>query len=679
MKKLAFSMIFMLVSVLCHAATYYWVGGSGVWGTSASFASSSGGTGAVLSPTTGDILIFDANSGNPTVTVTGLSIAIAQIQLSGGTTVTLNGIASSLALSGDLTIAGSCTLNDGGNIIVVSGNLAGSGTHAGLGRIRIAANSRTVAANLTLGNLQIQSTTFNGNVTINGDLLHTGTSTANGNTVTIGGNLIAYSNTSTLNTGSSGKWVLTGSSTNQSVANIILSASTGTGYVVGDVINFTPPPAGGITAVGVVTSVTSGTIAGVGITDPGSGYTSAPTVTGITSTAGTGAVLSNITVALSTSTVKYTAGRVNTIVENLELNNSNGSFQVANNRTFTISGNLNFNAGNTNGILAANASSSLVIGNGGNTTVTMAATNAIGTVTSSSGNLTINSSTTVGTLYFDQTNFNTTNRFSQFTLTAGNVTLGNTLHTNSNFTLTAGTLTIGADAGLLINTANVTRTSGVINASNTGSTIRFTSNTSFTIPSGLFNPATVTNMVDSATSSGTITHTFGSAISVTNYKLAISGSATFSVANSSNLTIASGGSITRQRTTSTGTVSLGSAPTFAGTASVHYLGSQAMTTGVELPASSGVLTDLTINNSAGITLNAAATVNGSLYLYSGTFTNGSNLTMAAGSTIVRGQTGSGTSGSLAAIPTLGSNVNITALGTAAITSGNELPTGWLQA
>lgn len=75
-----------------------------------------------------------------------------------------------------------------------------------------------------------------------------------------------------------------------------------------------------------------------------------------------------------------------------------------------------------------------------------------------------------------------------------------------------------------------------------------------------------------------------------------------------------------------------------------------------------------IKNSAGVSLSFARTVNGSLYLLSGTFSNGSNLTLGNGATINR------TNGALAAAPTFGSSVNITYdSSTNNISSGHEIP------
>jgi hypothetical protein len=77
---------------------------------------------------------------------------------------------------------------------------------------------------------------------------------------------------------------------------------------------------------------------------------------------------------------------------------------------------------------------------------------------------------------------------------------------------------------------------------------------------------------------------------------------------------------------------------------------------------------VTINNTNGVTLGSARTVPTTLTLTNGTFTNGANLTLSNGATIVRDV------GTLSAAPTFGTTVNVTYSGTTAVTSGNELPT-----
>lgn len=78
-------------------------------------------------------------------------------------------------------------------------------------------------------------------------------------------------------------------------------------------------------------------------------------------------------------------------------------------------------------------------------------------------------------------------------------------------------------------------------------------------------------------------------------------------------------------------------------------------------------TNLTIDNPVGVTLSSAESVPGVLALKQGVFTNGDNLTLGSGATIVR------SGGSLAATPAFEASVNVQYAGHSAITSGPELP------
>ncbi len=83
------------------------------------------------------------------------------------------------------------------------------------------------------------------------------------------------------------------------------------------------------------------------------------------------------------------------------------------------------------------------------------------------------------------------------------------------------------------------------------------------------------------------------------------------------------------------------------------------------------LNTLTVNNANGVTLPAGTTVSTALNLTAGTLNNSgaNNITLGDGATITR------TGGSLSAAPSFGSTVNVVyAQHTAAITTGNELPT-----
>lgn len=129
----------------------------------------------------------------------------------------------------------------------------------------------------------------------------------------------------------------------------------------------------------------------------------------------------------------------------------------------------------------------------------------------------------------------------------------------------------------------------------------------------------------------------------------------------SNLTIASGGLIRRSNGSLNGT------PVFGTGVNVEYFGANAVTTGNELPASSSVLGNLTINNPNIITLSAPRTVNGTLFLNTGTLSNATNLTIGNGGLIQRD------TGTLGPTPTFSGSVEVSYVGTTGVTTGPEIP------
>lgn len=98
----------------------------------------------------------------------------------------------------------------------------------------------------------------------------------------------------------------------QSINTTITKTAAGSGYTQLPIIVIDPPPAGGIQATAVVSTLSSGTIGTVTVTNQGGGYTSVPAVTIINApgdTTGSGGVL---TAALISS--GGTAGAADTVV-----------------------------------------------------------------------------------------------------------------------------------------------------------------------------------------------------------------------------------------------------------------------------------------------------------------------------------------------------------------------------
>ncbi|MEI6751883.1 MAG: T9SS type A sorting domain-containing protein [Paludibacter sp.] len=184
-KKIMLAMLLSLFVFGANAANRYWVGkGADTnWSTAANWASTSGGSDAVSVPGSSDVVYFDTNSKNPTVTVTGLTINVAQIQLvaSSAQTVTLSGVATSITLSGNLTISAGCTLIDGRNTIAVAGSIAGTGTHtsstanginaAGTnGGLKLTGtvSGISISALASVGNIEFAGGSLNYPITMNG-------------------------------------------------------------------------------------------------------------------------------------------------------------------------------------------------------------------------------------------------------------------------------------------------------------------------------------------------------------------------------------------------------------------------------------------------------------------------------------------------------------------------------
>ncbi len=92
------------------------------------------------------------------------------------------------------------------------------------------------------------------------------------------------------------------------LAVYIKQKTAGTGYIVGNALVFTGGEGSG--AVATVSSVSSGGITGISLTSAGSGYTSAPTIS-VTSTAGTGAVITCALVGASVTGITIIHGGKN--------------------------------------------------------------------------------------------------------------------------------------------------------------------------------------------------------------------------------------------------------------------------------------------------------------------------------------------------------------------------------
>ena len=113
---------------------------------------------------------------------------------------------------------------------------------------------------------------------------------------------------------------------NGAVASVALSGTL-TGYTGGATISFSAPPTGGVQATGVVNG--TGTLTTVTITNPGSGYTVAPTATVNPVSGGTGATATaTLSVAGASLTAKYTGTLGNSLVATLSNGSQTGTYRL---------------------------------------------------------------------------------------------------------------------------------------------------------------------------------------------------------------------------------------------------------------------------------------------------------------------------------------------------------------
>lgn len=421
------------------------------------------------------------------IAVTAPSVTATTSLLSTGGTVTINATAGD-ALIGNIT-AGSASLSATGNL-TQGGVLT---TRTGSNLAITALNATLTASNLIPSNRLVLS---GGNISINNNEqsgLQVGPSVVTGDlTLATGGSVVFGTGGGTLSesvtVGGNLTTTVTGSSiTGVTFTNNANATATNGRVFVGDLsavtATFTAPTgANGVTATGTPTFDATGRLTGVTITNPGSGYTTAPTVTVTTSNAARAQLLATTTT--SATTVTRTGNNITDDDDvsftvsgalNLATNGGNVVFdsQIGSGRGFGQLGQLNVNAkgGELNGNVTVHERTTIGIGNvsanvltvnstGGNiifqptniplaatyatsiTTVSARATSAGATITQTTaltlggGNSTMNSSG--GTILDNSTNS-----------LGGNVSVvggaNNTLVTNSNFSLGVSTLVTGTN------------------------------------------------------------------------------------------------------------------------------------------------------------------------------------------------------------------------------------------
>lgn len=175
-------------------ANRYWVGGSGTWGSTASWSASSGGASGASVPTIADDVFFDASSdgaGNAAFTVTlGANATCLSLNFS--------------AVDQNVTFSGAFTLSVNGNLILSATKTISVSGISGFG-MNSASTSRTITSNggTLTGNISILAGTtvtftLQDAFTCTGTVFHAqGTIAFNGFTLTAA----AYSNTGTATRG----------------------------------------------------------------------------------------------------------------------------------------------------------------------------------------------------------------------------------------------------------------------------------------------------------------------------------------------------------------------------------------------------------------------------------------------------------------------------------------------
>lgn len=119
MKKLLAILLLALWPSWVEAANRFWVGGTNTWNSTAAskWSTTSGGAGGASVPGSGDIAIFDANSGGGTVSIGGGIPTIGGLNMSAAATMTLAG-SPNMTVNGNVTLGTNVTYTYVGTMIL---------------------------------------------------------------------------------------------------------------------------------------------------------------------------------------------------------------------------------------------------------------------------------------------------------------------------------------------------------------------------------------------------------------------------------------------------------------------------------------------------------------------------------------------------------------------------------
>jgi hypothetical protein len=224
------------------------------------------------------------------------------------------------SVSGNLTLNASSTFADGGNTITVSGNVAGTGSHSGAGKILMSGSTKTISG-VTLNNLQLNNAggfSLNGSPTISGLLtLTAGTLDVNGQTLTLAGTVSATSSITASGTGST--VVISGPSsipsglfTSNAVRNLTLNRSGGVSMGSDLTITGVYTASSGKFSIAGNTLTLNGTVSGMSGSNSFTGSTSSKLT--VTSTTSVGTVFFDQTTSADASTTTGTNALQNLVV-----------------------------------------------------------------------------------------------------------------------------------------------------------------------------------------------------------------------------------------------------------------------------------------------------------------------------------------------------------------------------
>lgn len=678
-KRLSILLVFVVFSIMSKAATYYAVT-SGTWGDAIWSTNPTATSGSTRTLTSTDDVVINSgvtiasygNNSLGTVTLNSLTIngscgaPTTALNVYGnfinngtftyvyGATINFNGtttISGSAATSlSVVVIAASATLTaPSSGTLSVTGNFTNNGTFNPNGGT-ISFNNTTLGgtSSYTFNNLINNNTALPSAVTITGNWTNNTYSAGTSGTIIFGGNTtITGSSATNFNNiviNASSTLILPSGATTNINGNI---TNNGTLNANGGTVNFT-----GTTAISSTSTLSFNNV----------------TVSGtLTAPSGTmnvaGSFTTNGTFNPNGGTVNFNSASASIVSYNSRFNN----ISIDPGATLTATSGLIHVAGNwiNNGTFSYGTG---IIDFNGTTTISGSATTSFYSVTiAAASSLTAPSGTlNIAGNWTNSGTFNNNNGTVNFNGTAANQSIAGTLtgatgrFYNITFNGTGGSWSFGNVATEVTN--NFTITNGTVTAPSTTLTVGGNWNNSGTFT---HNSGTVTfnSTATGKTIAGTLTGTIGKFYNITFN--GAGGAWSFSNnAEVANIFTTSAGSVTAP----SGTLTVGgnwvNNSTFAhnnGTVSFTATAAQAVSGSAALG-----FYNLITNTTNTITLSRAITVANALTLTAGVLSNSTNLSVAAAATVTR------TAGTLSAVPTYGTLVNVTYNGTTNVNAGYEL-------